>query len=242
MTAVEKQEQRKLKRSIRLWSAVAISVGAIIGGGIFVVIRHTRRLRRISISNIHDYRRSHRLHHCHKLCQTRRLAAGRRKRLRIWTPIDFAVFRFLGRLDVVSRQHIYWSRSGFGLWLLLDCSISKLARERVAAVLCLAFTGLNLVGAEESARVNNVLVAVKLAVLAFFVAFGVLHFNGANFLPFNPFTSGVLYGSFFIFFAYGGFARVTVVAEEVKDAKRNVPRALVISLGISMLVYVLVGS
>ena len=47
-------------------------------------------------------------------------------------------------------------------------------------------------------------------------------------MPFNPFTSGVLYGSFFIFFAYGGFARVAVVAEEMKDAKRNVPRALVI--------------
>ncbi len=35
----------------------------------------------------------------------------------------------------------------------------------------------------------------------------------------------MLYGTFFIFFAYGGFARVSVVAEEVKDAKRNVPRA-----------------
>ena len=35
---MEKQEPRKLKRSIGLWSAVAISVGAIIGGGIFVVI------------------------------------------------------------------------------------------------------------------------------------------------------------------------------------------------------------
>jgi APA family basic amino acid/polyamine antiporter len=50
-----------------------------------------------------------------------------------------------------------------------------------------------------------------------------------------------LYGSFFIFFAYGGFARVSVVAEEVKDAKRNVPKALLLSLGISMIVYILVG-
>ena len=77
--------------------------------------------------------------------------------------------------------------------------------------------------------------------LAFFVAFGVLHINTGNFSPFVPLSSGVLYGTFFIFFAYGGFARVSVVAEEVKDAKRNVPRALLLSLGISMLVYVLVG-
>jgi APA family basic amino acid/polyamine antiporter len=50
-----------------------------------------------------------------------------------------------------------------------------------------------------------------------------------------------LYGAFFIFFAYGGFARVSVIAEEIKDAKRNVPRALLYSLGIPMVVYVLVG-
>ncbi|HLN88445.1 MAG TPA: amino acid permease, partial [Candidatus Binatia bacterium] len=54
-------------------------------------------------------------------------------------------------------------------------------------------------------------------------------------------SSGVLYGTFFIFFAYGGFARVAVVAEEVKDAKRNVPRAMLLSLGISMVIYILVG-
>ena len=46
---------------------------------------------------------------------------------------------------------------------------------------------------------------------------------------------------FIIFFAYGGFARIAVVSEEVKDAKRNVPLALLLSLGISMVVYILVG-
>jgi APA family basic amino acid/polyamine antiporter len=78
-------------------------------------------------------------------------------------------------------------------------------------------------------------------VLAFFVVFGILHAKSRNFIPFSPLSSGVLYGTFFIFFAYGGFARVAVVAEEVKDAKRNVPRAMLLSLGISMAVYVLVG-
>ena len=111
----------------------------------------------------------------------------------------------------------------------------------VAAAMCLVFTGLNLVGAKESTRVNNILVAIKISALAFFVAFGVFHVNSGNFSPFVPLSSGVLYGAFFIFFAYGGFARVSVIAEEIKDAKRNVPRALLYSLGISMVVYVLVG-
>jgi APA family basic amino acid/polyamine antiporter len=57
----------------------------------------------------------------------------------------------------------------------------------------------------------------------------------------TPSTLGVLSAAFYIFFAYGGFARVAVVAEEVKDAKRNVPRAILLSLVISTIVYVLVG-
>ena len=110
-----------------------------------------------------------------------------------------------------------------GFAYYLATAFPGLPTNLVAAALCLGFTALNLVGAKESAGVNNILVSIKLVILAFFVVFGALHFNSGNFVPFNPLTSGVLYGSFFIFFAYGGFARVTVVAEEVKDAKRNVP-------------------
>jgi APA family basic amino acid/polyamine antiporter len=128
-----------------------------------------------------------------------------------------------------------------GFAYYLSAAFPGLPTNLVAAALCLGFTALNLVGAKESARVNNVLVTFKLAILVFFIIFGALHFNSDNFVPFNPLTEGVLYGAFFIFFAYGGFARVTVVAEEIKDAKRNVPRALLLSLGISMVVYVLVG-
>jgi amino acid transporter len=51
----------------------------------------------------------------------------------------------------------------------------------------------------------------------------------------------VLYGAYFIFFAYGGFARVAVVSEEVNDARRVVPKAVLLSLAVSTLVYVLVG-
>ncbi len=108
--------------------------------------------------------------------------------------------------------------------------------------MCLAFTALNLVGAKESTRVNNVLVVDQTCGFSVFCSSSaLLHVNAGNFVPFVPLSSGVLYGTFFIFFAYGGFARVSVVAEEVKDAKRNVPRALLLSLGISMVVYVLVG-
>ena len=128
-----------------------------------------------------------------------------------------------------------------GFAYYLTATFHSLPTSYVAAALCLVFTVLNLVGAKESASVNNVLVAIKLAVLAFFVVFGIFHVNAGNFIPFVPFSNGVLYGTFFIFFAYGGFARAAVVAEEIRDAKRNVPRAMLLSLGISMGIYVLVG-
>ena len=73
------------------------------------------------------------------------------------------------------------------------------------------------------------------------MVFGLLFVDSANFVPFSPFSSGVFYGAGFIFFAYGGFGRIAVVAEEVKDAKRVVPKAILLSLAISTVVYILVG-
>jgi basic amino acid/polyamine antiporter, APA family len=239
---LEKQEPRKLKRSIGLWSAVAINVGAIIGGGIFVVtgivagFAGSALIISMIIAGIIAV-----------------ITATSLARLASWQPVEGGVYEY-GR-QLVSPF------SGFlagWMWLVANTftgaavslgfayyfatAFPSLPTNLVAAVLCLGFTGLNLIGAKESTRVNNILVSIKLAILAFFVVFGSLHFNSSNFVPFNPLTNGVLYGSFFIFFAYGGFARVTIVAEEVKDAKRNVPRALLLSLVISIVVYVLVGA
>ena len=128
-----------------------------------------------------------------------------------------------------------------GFAYYLTAAFPGLPANVVAAILCLAFTALNFLGARKSARLNTVLVILKLLILAFFVVFGVTNVNTSNFTPFEPFTPGVLIGSYFIFFAYTGFARAAVIAEEVKDAKRNVPKALILSLAISTIVYVLVG-
>jgi amino acid transporter len=128
-----------------------------------------------------------------------------------------------------------------GFAYYLTAAFPGLPSSIVAAAMCIAFTLLNLVGARESASVNNFLVAIKLAILAFFVVFGAFYINTANYQPFTPLSGGVLFGAFFIFFAYGGFARIAVVSEEVKNAKRNVPLAMLLSLGISMTVYILVG-
>ena len=241
VVSVKKQETRKLKRSIGLWSAVAINVGAIIGGGIFVVT-----------GIVADYTGSALVVSMVFAGIIAFITAWSFAKLTAWQPVEGGVYEygrqlvspyagFLAGWMWLVANTFTGAAVSLGFAFYLTAAFPSLSTGIVAAVLCLALTALNLVGARESTKVNNVLVAIKLAVLAFFVLFGSLHVNGGNFSPFVPLSSGVLYGTFFIFFAYGGFARVSVIAEEVKDAKRNVPRALLLSLGISMLVYVLVG-
>jgi len=101
---------------------------------------------------------------------------------------------------------------------------------------------IHLGGAKESSRFNNALVVFKIAVLLFFSAAALLHFQGPNFRPFLPFGfHGVWAGAATIFFAYAGFARVAIVADEIEEPRKNVPRATLISIFISTAVYLVVA-
>lgn len=105
-----------------------------------------------------------------------------------------------------------------------------------------AVTAIQLGGAKESSRLNNVLVLFKLAILLFFAAAAFLHFRAPHFRPFAPFGfRGVWAGAATIFFAYAGFARVAIVADEIDDPRRNVPRATVWSILISAGIYLVVA-
>jgi basic amino acid/polyamine antiporter, APA family len=112
----------------------------------------------------------------------------------------------------------------------------------IAVVLCLVFIGINYVGLRESVLFNNLLVTAKVLILLFFVAFGLGFFSPGNFTPLAPEGSiGVLSGAALIFFAYTGFARVTIMAEEVNDPERTIPRSIYLALGISTIIYLLVS-
>ena len=101
---------------------------------------------------------------------------------------------------------------------------------------------IHLAGSKESSRFNNVLVLFKIGILLFFSAAAFLHFHSANFRPFLPFGfRGVWAGAATVFFAYAGFARVAIVADEIENPRKNVPRATLLSIFISTLIYVLVA-
>src|SRR6476661_4621769 len=104
-------------------------------------------------------------------------------------------------------------------------------------------TWLLLRGVRESARANNIMVAIKLLVLALFIIMGAQHINTANYHPFAPngFT-GIHQGAAIVFFAYIGFDAISTAAEETKNPQRNLPIGILGGLAICTLIYVVVGA
>jgi APA family basic amino acid/polyamine antiporter len=106
-----------------------------------------------------------------------------------------------------------------------------------------AITWLLLIGVKESTRVNNIMVAVKLLVLALFIGVGAMHIHPANYHPFAPngFT-GIHHGAAIVFFAYIGFDAISTAGEETKNPQRNLPIGILAGLGICTIIYVIVGA
>lgn len=100
---------------------------------------------------------------------------------------------------------------------------------------------LQLKGSKESARLNTLLVIVKLSVIAVFVVLAAGSIEPANYRPFLPFGwQGVCSGAAVVFFAYLGFDAIANSAEEVKNPQRNMPRGLLWSLAVVTILYIIV--
>ena len=115
-----------------------------------------------------------------------------------------------------------------------------------------ALTLLLIVGVKESARVNNIIVVIKLTTIVIFIALAVGHLNTANWHPFMPFgwfntlengkNTGVLAGASLVFFAYFGFDAVSTAAEEAKNPQRDLPIGLLVSLAFCTVIYIIVSA
>lgn len=112
-----------------------------------------------------------------------------------------------------------------------------------AALIILIITALLIRGTSESDNVNKTIVAVKLAIVAFFIVIGGGHVNPANWHPFAPFGAwGIVNGAGLVFFAYIGFDAVSTSAEEVRNPGRDLPRGIIGSLLICTVLYIIVSA
>ena len=97
-------------------------------------------------------------------------------------------------------------------------------------------------GMKESARVNNIIVGTKIAIILIFIALGVGHINPANYQPFAPFGfGGIFAATATIFFSFIGFDAISTAAEEAENPKRDIPLGLIICLIAVTLLYVSVA-
>lgn len=233
--------QPSLKPSLSLLDATAINIGAIIGAGIFVVTGIAAGLAgsAVLVSLI--------------------LAAV----VSLFTALSFAELSAALPREGGSYEFAYELVSplaGFTagwMWLVSNIFVGPVLALgfsqylatllpgisiKLTAITIIAFFALiNTLGSKSSANINNVLVGVKLLILGAFIAFGSPHITSTNLEPFSPFEPGVLYGAYFIFFAFTGFARVTLLSEEVQNPKKNVPRSIMLALLISTIVYLAVA-
>jgi APA family basic amino acid/polyamine antiporter len=98
------------------------------------------------------------------------------------------------------------------------------------------------IGIQESKRVNNIMVLLKVAVLMLVIGVGAFYVKPENYDPFNPNgITGVLKGVSGIFFAYIGFDAISTTAEECKNPQRDLPRAMMYVLGICTILYIAVA-
>ena len=112
-----------------------------------------------------------------------------------------------------------------------------------AVVICGLVTWLLVIGTTESARVNAILVGIKVAALTLFIALAIPMMNTDNFTPFMPTGFvGVSGAAASIFFAYVGFDAVSTAAEETRNPQRNVPIGLIASLLFCTVFYLLVSA
>ncbi len=231
-----------LKREIGLFSATALGIGAIIGSGIFIVtgivagIAGPAMIISVLIAGI--------------IALFSALSVAE---LSAYLPEEGGTYAFAQKLISPFAGFIagwIWIFSNIFVGAAVSLGFAHyfvtlfpaVPVKIIAVIICIIFLTINYIGLEESTLLNNLLVTLKVLILLFFIAFGLGFFASSHFIPPAPFgTTGILAGAALIFFAYTGFARVTIMAEEVKDPEKTIPRSIYLALGISTLLYVLVS-
>ena len=110
---------------------------------------------------------------------------------------------------------------------------------RMVALLAIAlFTLVNYLGIRKSSAANLAIVAVSTTTLVAFTLVGLARFDAANLRPFAPEGAGAtLQAAALLFFAYTGYARVATLGEEVREPRRTIPRAILITVAGTSVLY-----
>jgi amino acid transporter len=131
---------------------------------------------------------------------------------------------------------------GIGVFVLLfNPGFTELEIKLVAVACCLVFTAVNLTGVKLTVRIQMVSVIALFSLLIFYTVAGFSSIQVERYTPLIPMgTSSVLVVTGMVYIAFGGLTKIGAVAGEVKKPGRNLPLALLISLGVMIVLYGLV--
>jgi APA family basic amino acid/polyamine antiporter len=131
-------------------------------------------------------------------------------------------------------------------WHLTGSIINFPAVFIIAVMATLLVTGI-----KESAKINNIIVLIKVIVILLFIAFGISYIDTSNWQPFIPENtggwsgqygfSGILAGAGVVFFAYIGFDAVSTASQEALNPRKSMPISIILSLLICTLLYIAVS-
>ena len=142
-----------------------------------------------------------------------------------------------------------WIMAGLPHFGLPESQLVHSLTLGLMTLVIIAFTSINYRGASETGIVGNIVTMTKIGILGLFVLFGVIamlrtdawHVRfTSGFLP-NGF-GGVLQAMGLTFIAFEGYEIIAQSGEEVKNPKRNIPRAIFIAILIAVVIYLLVGT
>jgi basic amino acid/polyamine antiporter, APA family len=231
-----------LKREIGLFDATALGIGAIIGSGIFIVtgivagIAGPAMVFSVIIAGVIAV-----------------FSAMSVAELGAYLPEEGGTYAYAQKLISPFAGFIagwIWIFSNIFVGAAVSLGFAhyfvtlfpSVPVKVMAVAICLIFILINYLGLKGSVLFNNLLVMAKILILLFFIVFGLGFVRPGTFTLSEPDSSaGILSGAALIFFAYTGFARVTIMAEEIKDPEITIPRSIFLALGISTAVYLFVS-
>lgn len=233
---------RQLRRELRLADAVAIGLGAIIGAGIFVVSGVAAGVAGpaflVSLLLAGAVAAANALSSAQLAAAFPQSGGTYEYGYRLLHPwAGFAA----GWLFLASKTAAAGTVA-LGLAEYLAPLLPGVPPRALAVLAVAAFTLLNRRGVRGSSRVNLVIVALTMLTLASYAAFALPRVSSELLRPFAPGGArAVLHAAALLFFAYTGYARVATLGEEVRDPAETIPRAIIVTIVLAIVLYAAVA-
>jgi len=234
-------------RAMGLWSAVAIGIGGMVGGGIFSILGIATGISGnliyvsfivggfIALLSAYSYA---------KLGAKYPSAGG---------SVEFLVrgfgdsvlsggFNLLLYFGYIFALSVYAKAFGNYAAIFISSNPSAVTASVIAIVIILIFTLINFLGAKAVGKSEILIVVLKVGILLIFAITGLFFINKSLLVISNLISiNNVLTGAALLFLGYEGFGLITNTAEDIDDPQKNIPRALYLAVIIVMLIYVVVS-